>query len=147
MSTFQIFGNLVEEGALIDLQIFKTHDDFLLYYKKKDLTSIYCTAKAMIDTGAARTSISNEFISKLALTGPEKTAKTEGFGGTMLDKKQYDCVIYNPIFKHKAISLTVLDNDFKHCPYNAIIGRDLLVDFTFIYDGWSNSFRLININV
>ena len=147
MNTLQISGNIENDGAIVDIQIFKSQTDFKEYFKNKNLAIPYCSAKAMIDTGAGRTSISEEFILKLQLESLAEAAKTESFGGTVRENKQYNCLLYNPIFKQRAIPLAVLGNEFKHCPYNAIIGRDLLVDFTLIYDGWSNSFRLINIKV
>jgi hypothetical protein len=146
MNTLQIVGDIKSDGLLIDLVFFKNKQDFLTYYNDKNRTVNYYTIKCLIDTGACKTALSDIFIEKLNLE-QKGFAKTIGVGTDIINNKKFDCVIYHDIFKHKAISLEILNTTFKEQPYNAILGRDFLQYFTLIYDGWSNSYRLINVNV
>lgn len=145
-NTLQISSNLEAIGAIIQIEIFKSNDDFLGYYRDKTANIKFHSVPAMIDTGAHITVIDSSFIENLGLSKSERIYKAKGFGG-IVDKHSHKCILYNSICKNTGIPLDVFDNEFSHEPYKAILGRDFLRDFTLIYDGWSNSFRLINVQV
>lgn len=146
MNTLQICGNVEKDGLIIELQVFKSSNDFKEYYNNKNKEIKYETITALIDTGADRTAISKEFIEKIQLE-ENGIVKSIGFGNIVTESKKYKSIFYNRIFKHRALSIEVVENDFTEQHYNAILGRDFLVNFTLIYDGWSNTFRLINVTL
>jgi len=144
-NTYQVTGDILHQGALVNIEVFKNSEDFIEWYQNKNQEIQFVTLSAMIDTGAHKTSIDNKYINDLNLTKIDDV-QSIGFGGLVTSGK-YPCVLYNSIFKYRALTLEILNADLSHETYKAILGRDFLENFTLIYDGWSNTFRLINVNV
>ena len=144
-NTLQITGNITVEGPIINVEVFKSLEDLRAWHNNKTLVKFH-TLSALIDTGADISSLHTPFIDDLNLDKIEGGFKGQGIGG-VINTEKAKCIVYRSIFRQIGLPLNLIGRDFSNENFKAILGRDFLRYFTLIYDGWSNSFRLINVNV
>lgn len=135
------YFNLVETGPVIEAEIFASEDAFLKF-KNYGTPESFARVSLLIDTGSNISGLDHSIIKLLQLspyTGSEEWVQGQGGNWQVL---RYNCVLYLPIFKKKALTFEVLGNSFKGSNYNGVLGRDILRFCEFKYDGLKNSFSL-----
>jgi len=108
-----------------------------LKLEKKDV--VHIAVKALIDTGAQTTAISQKVVDQLSLI-PRGTAKVYTSQSSKI-VNEYDIALE---FDADAYinTLRVLGADLQDHSIDCLIGRDVLQCGVFIYDGPNNEFRL-----
>ena len=103
--------------------------------------------RALIDTGASCTCIDNGVIIQLGLQ-PTGTAQmvTPSTGSIPTTVNQYDLAIYlfmdNQHVHQMAMTIPVIGADFSSQTIDALIGRDLLSEGGFFYNGTTNTLTI-----
>jgi hypothetical protein len=104
-------------------------------------------AKALIDTGASHTSIDTSLVTQLALspTGIVSVI-TPSTGKTPCDMFSYDCGFHVPFpngtFWSRPLWVATGAELLQQQGFSVLLGRDLLAEGIFIYDGKHNTFTL-----
>lgn len=135
------YFNLVETGPVIEAEIFASEEAFLKF-KNYGMPESFAHVKLLIDTGSNISGLDHSLIKLLHLspyTGSEEWVQGQGGSWQVF---RYNCVLYLPIFKNKALAFDVLGGNFKGSQYDGVIGRDILRFCEFKYDGIKNSFSL-----
>ncbi len=136
---------LLDDGPIIEAEI-HTNDKTFISIKNNNGNDTYCSVKLLIDTGSNISGLDTSFIQRLKLKRYKGNAQVDGVGG-MHDVKLYRCILYLPIFGERAMPIDVVEGNYNNSPYDGVIGRDVLKYCSFTYDGWSNTFKLIAIDV
>jgi predicted aspartyl protease len=95
---------------------------------------------ALIDTGATCSCIDATVAKRLNLIGYNKIQVFSPTGNMMSDMYEVE-IIFSELI-HVPIESLVLSADLTPQPYLALIGRDILSDFIFTYNGKENSYQL-----
>lgn len=134
--------NLLEQGPLIEAELFPDEESFLKL-KNFGTAEPHARVKLLVDTGSNISGIDRSVIHVLSLVPYQQHVEewVRGEAGSW-QVKRYNCVLYLPIFKTKALTVEVLEGDFSSAPYDGIIGRDVLRFCDFRYDGQRNVFTL-----
>lgn len=136
---------LQDHGAIVEAEIHTSEDTFLAI-KNHNGYDKYNSVKLLIDTGSNVSGIDAKIIERLKLKQYKDNATVDGVGGR-LDFRFYRCILYLPIFKEKALPIDVIEGDYTHSPYDGVIGRDVLKYCSFVYDGWSDTFKLMAVDL
>jgi len=137
--------NISQAGPLLDVLIGVSQAKAKVLIDAGNPVPKPMLARALVDTGASCTVIDPETIKKLGLTptgiGSTITATT---GSVPHDAELYDISILIPIgseFKGFP-SVPIMALDLAPCGIQVLIGRDLLGQGLFIYDGLSKLYTL-----
>lgn len=142
MKTIELnVSDLYTEGALVDIIIMPSIE----YIKKKKLikSEIPKTqVNALIDTGATSSCIDKSVINDIGLQCISTQEVKTPF-------ESHICNLYATIFQiadtNEYFSLIVPEADLSRDNHKAIIGRDILKNCTFVYNGNLNkAFLIIN---
>jgi predicted aspartyl protease len=101
--------------------------------------------RALIDTGASCTAIDPGALTSLGLTPTGSTpVHTPTTGNTAQNADQYDVsiVLLNPKLNLTFPTIAVIESKLSIQGIQALIGRDVLTNCLFIYDGQSGIFTL-----
>ena len=134
--------NLLEQEPVIEAELFPDEASFLKL-KNFGTAEPHARVKLLVDTGSNISGIDRSLINVLSLAPyqqqVEEWVRCEAGSWQV---KRYNCALYLPIFKTKALSVEVLEGDFSTAPYDGIIGRDVLRFGDFLNDGQRNVFTL-----
>lgn len=95
---------------------------------------------ALIDTGASGTCISDPIAKELGLIVRDIVPVQTPAGGTT--QCIYDLGVALPSLIRNIFPVIACGANLDNQPYDALIGRDILSQCTFIYNGWDNSYQL-----
>ncbi|HMO33417.1 MAG TPA: hypothetical protein PKE63_12670 [Lacibacter sp.] len=133
--------NLLEQGPVVEAEIFPNVDSFLKL-KNFGTPETFARVRLLVDTGSNISGLDINLIRTLQLPAYNDTEEwVRGQGGSW-QVVRYGCVLYLPIFKKKALTIDVLEGHYEGSPFNGILGRDVLKFCDFRYDGQKNSFTL-----
>jgi hypothetical protein len=142
MPEIQSYNGLTETGPIIEAELFANEESFL---KMKNLGTpeTFAVVKLLIDTGSNISGLDHSLIKFLSLN-PYKDSQdwVHGQGGSW-QVVRYSCVLYLPIFKKKALTIDVLEGQYRGAAFDGILGRDVLQFCDFRYNGINNSFSLV----
>ncbi len=141
----QTISSLEHQGPVIEAEI-HTDEISFLSIKNHQGYDVYSKVKLLIDTGSNISGLDRHYIKRLQLNEYNELATVDGMGG-LYQLKRYRCILYLPIFRDKALPIDVVEGDYANAPYHGVIGRDVLRFCSFTYDGWSNTFKLIAIDI
>jgi hypothetical protein len=141
----QTIPSLEYHGPIIEAEV-HTNELSFLSIKNHQGYDVYSKVKLLIDTGSNISGLDRQYISRLQLSAYADTATVDGMGG-LYELRRYRCILYLPIFRDKALPIDVVEGDYSHSPYHGVIGRDVLRFCSFTYDGWSNTFKLMAIDI
>jgi hypothetical protein len=142
MQEIAVKKNLLNLGPVVEAEIFSSEEAFLKQ-KNYSMPENFAKTKLLIDTGSNISGLDYKIIKLLNLascTEGEEWVKGQ-FGNWQV--LRYNCVLYLPIFKKKALQFEVLGGNYNGSPYDGVIGRDVLRYCEFKYDGVKNSFSLV----
>ena len=132
--------DLYLRGAMVETEIYPSEKIFL--ENKNRLTrKPMMKVNMLLDTGSNISGLDRSLIDLLQLPLYSEKACVDGAGG-LISLNLYRCVLYLDIFNQKALPLDIVEGSFDNCPYQGVIGRDVLQYCQMQYDGPSNSFRL-----
>jgi Aspartyl protease len=136
---------LTNDGPIIDAEIFSNDDSF---YSVKNFNGydVYCKVKLLIDTGSNISGLDTKFVKQLKLRKQKGKNQVNGVGG-MYSANLFRAILFIPIFKDRALPINIIEGNYTNMAYDGVIGRDVLEFCSFVYDGWSNTFKLIAIDV
>jgi hypothetical protein len=133
--------NLAETGPVIEAELFASEEAFLKL-KNYGSPESFARVRLLIDTGSNISGLDHSIIKLLNLSPyPETDEWVKGQGGSW-QVLRYNCVLFLPIFKKKAVSFDVLGGQFKGSGFDGVLGRDVLRFCEFKYDGIRNNFTL-----
>ncbi|HAI84074.1 MAG TPA: hypothetical protein DCL43_10420 [Chitinophagaceae bacterium] len=141
----QTIPSLEDVGPIIEAEVHSNEDTFL-NIKNLQSAEPFCKVNLLIDTGSNISGLDKRFIRQLQLSKYVDSAHVGGVGG-MHELARYKGILYLPIFQNKALPIDVIEGDYANAPYDGIIGRDVLRFCSFTYDGWSNTFKLMAIDI
>jgi len=141
----QTIPSLEDVGPIVEAEVHTSGESFL-NIKNNYAKNEFSTVKLLIDTGSNISGLDRRFIKTLALQKYHSFASVDGVGGVH-ELSRYKCVLYLPIFQDKALPIDVIEGNYTNAPYDGIIGRDVLRFCSFTYDGWSNTFKLMAIDI
>lgn len=136
---------LQDSGPIIEAEIYRDDASFLSI-KNLQSAEIFCKAKLLIDTGSNISGLDIKIIKQLKLKQYKDDATVDGVGG-LHELKFYKAILYLPIFQQQALPIDIVEGNYSNSPYDGIIGRDVLRFCSFVYDGWSNTFKLVAVDV
>ncbi|HAK10994.1 MAG TPA: hypothetical protein DIW54_05235 [Chitinophagaceae bacterium] len=136
---------LQDHGPIVEAEV-HTDEDSFLSTKNFNAINTYCKVRLLIDTGSNVSGLDQHFIRQLKLSPYKDDATVDGVGG-LHALKIYRTILYIPIFQDKALPIDVVEGNYANSPYDGIIGRDVLRFCSFVYDGWSNTFKLVAVDV
>lgn len=134
-------------GPLIDLYVAVSTPRYLVLKAQGGALPPPVLAKGLVDTGASHSAVDSDIVTALGLS-PKRIAKvvTPSTGATPHKCHTYDVSLHIPISagnppwsKH---ACEVTRADLKHQGFDVLIGRDMLTEAVFIYDGKSSVFTL-----
>lgn len=141
----QTVVSLEDVGPIVDAEVHTDANSFL-NVKNSAGSEAYSKVKLLIDTGSNISGLDKRFIRSLRLSRYHLSATVDGVGG-LHELSRYKCILYLPIFQDKALPIDVIGGDYENAPYDGIIGRDVLRFCSFTYDGWSNTFKLMAVDI
>ena len=103
------------------------------------------TVRGLIDTGASGTCIDNTVLASLSLNPTGKTLiHTPSTAGTAHTVNQFDVSLIFPLprLNWRIKALAVMESHLRNQGIQALIGRDVLNDAIFTYNGASQIFTL-----
>jgi predicted aspartyl protease len=127
-------------GAMVEAEIYPSEKIFL-ENKNRLSRKPMLKVNMLLDTGSNISGLDRSLIDQLQLPLYSEKACVDGAGG-LISLNLYRCVLYLDIFNQKALPLDIVEGSFDDCPYQGVIGRDVLQYCHMQYDGPSNSFRL-----
>lgn len=136
----QTTSSLEHFGAIVEAEIHTNASSFLNIKNNQGIDR-FSKVKLLIDTGSNISGLDRRFIHSLRLPRYHEAAPVEGVGGMHL-LHRYRCILYLPIFESKALPIDVLEGNYRHSPYQGVLGRDVLRFCHFTYNGLDNSFHL-----
>ncbi|MBW0176533.1 aspartyl protease family protein [Sediminibacterium sp.] len=136
---------LQDHGPIIEAEI-HTDEDTFLHVKNLKGFHTYITTRLLIDTGSNISGLDKTIIQRLKLNQYRDDATVDGAGGRY-ELKLFRGILYLPIFREKALPIDLVEGDYSNAPYDGIIGRDVLRYCSFVYDGWSHTFKLMAVDV
>lgn len=136
---------LQDFGPIIDAEIHSNEQAFL-NLKNLHTDIAYSSVKLLIDTGSNISGLDKRIIENLQLRQYMEGASVDGVGG-IHQLKLFRGILYLPIFQERALPFDVVEGDYSNSPYDGIIGRDVLKYCSFVYDGWSNTFKLVAVDI
>ena len=134
-----------DHGPIIEAEI-HTDEATFLHVKNFNGYHNYIITRLLIDTGSNISGLDKTIIQRLKLNQYHDDATVDGAGGRY-ELKLYRGILYLPIFRDKALPIDLVEGDYSNAPYNGIIGRDVLRFCSFVYDGWSHTFKLMAVDV
>lgn len=131
--------NLIISGPTIEVLILpsKPVQNFLL---KSGGKIPVAQALALIDTGASGSCIDKSIVQMLKLQPHNSTTILHPKGASTGIMHDIDVVL--AISRNTGFRAVALEADLTKQPYKALIGRDILKNFTLVYNGWNNSYTL-----
>jgi predicted aspartyl protease len=132
--------NLIWYGPLCEGEI-HTNESSFLAVKNQQGREAFAPVRLLVDTGSNISGIDHSVVKKLKLTPYDAPARVDGVGG-IHSVSLYRCVLFLGIFGMKGLPLDVVSGDYRHSPYDGIIGRDVLQFCKFTFDGPGNKFVL-----
>lgn len=136
--------DLIWYGPLYEGEIHTDESSFLAVKNRKS-PSAFAPVKLLVDTGSNISGIDHSIVDRLSLPRYKSPAKVDGVGG-IHSVGLYRCILFLRIFGMKGLPLDVVAGDYRHSPYDGIIGRDVLQFCKFTFDGPGNKFVLEAIN-
>ncbi len=137
----QLTYNLTDIGPIAEAEIFSSEEAFLKF-KNYGTPESFARVRLLIDTGSNISGLDHSIIKLLQLPAYQGTEEwVHGQGGSW-QVLRYNCILYLPIFKKKALNFEVLGNHFSGSGYDGVLGRDILRFCEFKYDGLRNNFSL-----
>lgn len=141
MNEMLLQKTLVEAGPVVEAEIFAS-DEAFLKFKNYGTPESFAKVKLLVDTGSNISGLDQGIINILNLNSYKETEDwVHGHGGSW-QVLRYNCVLYLPIFKRKALTFDVLGGNFNGSLYDGVLGRDVLRFCEFKYDGVKNTFSL-----
>jgi hypothetical protein len=136
---------LTNDGPIVDAEIFSNDESF---YSVKNFNGydVYCKVKLLIDTGSNISGLDSRFIKQLKLKKQKGINKATGVGG-LHNVNVYKAILFMPIFKDRALPIHIIEGNYETSAYDGVIGRDVLQYCSFVYDGWSNTFKLLSVDI
>ncbi|MEN9598843.1 MAG: hypothetical protein RL596_1154 [Bacteroidota bacterium] len=138
-------SSLQDHGPVVEAEI-HTDEETFLSIKNNNGYNKFSTVKLLIDTGSNISGIDKNIINRLQLNRYKDDATVDGVGGRH-EFKLYRCILYLSIFREKALPIDVIEGDYSNAPYDGVIGRDVLRYCSFAYDGWSDTFKLVAVDL
>ncbi len=134
------FGELSKVGPTLNISILPPKPVREELQKTNDVipsSSVY----VLIDTGASHTSIDRTVVKNLNLFAHNLINVQTPGGETQ--QYTYDATfVLNEILPKQGFALRCLSADLNKQSHDALLGRDILKNFTLIYNGWENAFYL-----
>jgi Aspartyl protease len=131
--------NLQQVGPIIEIIIFPAQP---LVLKISEAGKLPNTKKviALIDTGASGSCINDPIAKELGLIDRDVVLVSTPSGAAQ--QPVYDIGIALPGLTKNPLPVQALGANLDNQPFAALIGRDILVHCTLIYNGWDNSYQL-----
>ncbi|MBI4660696.1 MAG: hypothetical protein HY735_17810 [Verrucomicrobia bacterium] len=102
--------------------------------------------RGLIDTGASCTNVDPTILSQLGVvsTGsvPVHTPSTKAGAPHMADQFDVSIILSHPKINWQIHAIPIIASDLVHQGIHALIGRDILANCLFTYDGQGNVFCL-----
>jgi hypothetical protein len=126
----------------VEAEIFSSEESFLKL-KNYGIPESHAKVKLLVDTGSNISGLDHKIIKLLNLSSYKDSEEwVRGHTGNW-QVLRYNCILYLPIFKKKALLFEVLGGNYQGSLYDGVIGRDVLRFCEFKYDGIKNSFSLV----
>jgi hypothetical protein len=137
--------SLEDLGPVVEAEVHSSEQSFL-NIKNFHTSESFSKVRLLIDTGSNISGLDRRVIKHLGLEKYTLSATVDGVGG-LHELSRYKCVLYLSIFQDKALPIDVIEGNYENAPYQGIIGRDVLRFCSFTYDGWSNTFKILAIDI
>lgn len=135
-------------GPLIDLFVGVSSPRFIALQKEGQTPPTPILAKALVDTGASHTAVDVAIIEALGISSKRIASLITPSTGAVPHKcHTFDVSIYIPMGAASAVPWSkvaheVTRAELKHQGFEVLIGRDILAEVIFIYDGRNSVFTL-----
>lgn len=130
---------LLRDGPIIKVFVYPP-EPYLEILRENKESILNKEARALIDTGATSTCISETIIEDLGLISHNVTKVKTPTG--IEEREIYDVSLMLPQDQDGLFDLTCPCVDFHDDPYSVLLGRDVLEHCTVIYNGWDKTFHV-----